>query len=132
LADRRALCRYLWHTWSPTWQFSDATYDRTASSFDNPDFVDVVIHSYRHRHRNAPGDPRFDEVEKRLGGRPPITVPTVILHGGDDAVGLREPEAQELFQFRPGTPRHVVPGVGHFMPRERPEALVDALRAVLR
>jgi len=130
--NRHEICKYLWKDWSPTWRFTDDEYARTAPSFDNPDFVDVVIHSYRHRHRNAPGDPRFDEVEKRLGGRPPITVPTVILHGGDDAVGLREPEAQELFQFRPGTPRHVVPGVGHFMPRERPEALVDALRAVLR
>ena len=85
---RRDICRLLWEEWSPTWHFDDATFDRTAPSFDNPDFVPVVIHSYRHRHGNAPGDPRFDEVERRLAARPPITVPTVVLHGADDGVSL--------------------------------------------
>ena len=130
--NRHDICKYLWKDWSPTWRFDDAEYARTAPSFDNPDFVDVVIHSYRHRHGNAPGDPRFDAIERRLAARPPITVPTVILHGGDDAVSAKPPEAQELFQFPPGTARRVIAGVGHFMPRENPGALVDALRTVLR
>jgi pimeloyl-ACP methyl ester carboxylesterase len=129
---RRELCRLLWHEWSPTWKFDDATYDRTAPSFDNPDFVPVVIHSYRHRHGNAPGDPRLDAIEARLAKRPPITVPTVILHGGDDAVSLARGVGRDAALFAPGTEERVVPGVGHFMPRENPQAVVDALLKVLR
>ena len=80
-ANRYDICRFLWETWSPEWQFSDEIYDRSASSFDNPDFVDVVIHSYRHRHGNAPGEERFLEVEQQLAERPPIDVPTIVLRG---------------------------------------------------
>ena len=76
---RRDICRLLGGVVTDL-AFDDATFDRTAPSFDNPDFVPVVIHSYRHRHGNAPGDPRFDEVERRLA-RPPITVPTVCCTG---------------------------------------------------
>jgi pimeloyl-ACP methyl ester carboxylesterase len=129
---RRELCRLLWHEWSPTWKFDDATFDRTAPSFDNPDFVPVVIHSYRHRHGNAPGDPRFDTIERRLAARPPITVPTVVLHGGDDAVSLARGVGRDAALFPAGTEERVVPGVGHFMPREHPQAVVDALLKVLR
>jgi pimeloyl-ACP methyl ester carboxylesterase len=129
--NRRALCRLLWQEWSPTWRFDDATFDRTAPSFDNPDFVPVVIHSYRHRHRNAPGDPRLDAIERRLAGRPPITVPSIILHGGDDAVGPPRRSANDLALFPAGTERRVVAGVGHFMPREEPKAVVDALLNLL-
>lgn len=82
--NRRDICRLLWQEWSPGWHFDDATFDRTAVSFDTPDFVPVVIHSYRHRHGNAPGDPCFDPIEQRLAARPPITVPTIVLHGAED------------------------------------------------
>src|SRR5919108_2386242 len=129
---RRDICRLLWEEWSPIWHFDDTTFDRTAPSFDNPDFVPVVIHSYRHRHGNAPGDPRFDAIERRLAARPPITVPTVILHGGDDAVSLARGVGRDIALFPPGTEERVVPGVGHFMPRENPQAVVDALLKVLR
>ena len=129
--NRRDLCRLLWEEWSPTWRFDSATFDRTAPSFDNPDFVAVVIHSYRHRHGNAPGDGRLDAIEQRLAARPAITVPTVILHGGDDTVGSPRRSEAELSQFPAGTERRVVPGVGHFMPREEPKAVVDALLKVL-
>jgi pimeloyl-ACP methyl ester carboxylesterase len=135
LADnRRAICRLLWRDWSPSYKFDDATFERTAASFDNPDFVDVVIHSYRHRHGNAPGDPRFDAVERRLAGRPPITVPTVILHGGDDGVSLTRHTERELALFSAGTTRRVVTGAGHFLPREPTgaPAVVDALKTLLR
>ena len=132
--NRREICRLLWRDWSPSYLFDEATFERAAVSFDNPDFVDVVIHSYRHRHGNAPGDPRFDEVERRLAARPPITVPTVILHGGDDGVSRQRRSARELALFPPGTASHVVAGAGHFLPREKPgaPALVDALRTLLR
>ena len=129
--NRREICRLLWQEWSPGWRFDDATFDRTAASFDNPDFVPVVIHSYRVRHRNAPSDPRFGEIERRLSARPPITVPTMILHGAEDTVGPPGRSEGELSRFPAGTERRVVPGVGHFMPREDPEAVVDALLKVL-
>jgi pimeloyl-ACP methyl ester carboxylesterase len=129
---RRELCRLLWKEWSPTWKFDDATFDRTVPSFDNSDFVPVVIHSYRHRHGNAPGDPRLDAIEARLAARPPITVPTIILHGGDDAVSLARGVGRDAALFPAGTEERVVPGVGHFMPRENPQAVVDALLKVLR
>ena len=71
-ANRRELCKLLWRLWSPNWKFDDATYERTAKSFDNPDFVDIVIHSYRHRFGYAPGDPAFEPLERRLASQPPI------------------------------------------------------------
>ena len=129
--NRRDICRLLWQEWSPTWRFEPAAFERTAGSFDNPDFVAVVIHSYRHRHGNAPGDGRLDAIERRLAERPAITVPTVILHGADDTVGPPKRAEAELPQFPAGTERRVVPGVGHFMPREEPKAVVDALLKLL-
>jgi pimeloyl-ACP methyl ester carboxylesterase len=132
--NRREICRLLWCDWSPSYKFDDATFELTAASFDNPDFVDIVIHSYRHRHGNAPSDPRFDEIERRLAKRPPITVPTVILHGGDDGVSLARRSERERSLFPAGTASHVVAGAGHFLPRERPgaPAVVDALLTLLR
>ena len=85
--NRKALCRYMWQEWSPTWRFTDAMYEQTAASFENPDFVDCVLHSYRHRNFNAPSEPRFVDVEKRLATRPKVEVPTIVLHGGDDGFG---------------------------------------------
>jgi pimeloyl-ACP methyl ester carboxylesterase len=128
-ANRRAICRYLWQAWSPSWHFTDETYDRTAPSFDNPDFVDVVIHSYRHRIMNAPGEPRFKEVEARLATRPKIHAPSITLYGAED--GIARPPADsppaEQAAFEKLVARRVVPGVGHFMPRERPDAVSSAM-----
>ena len=73
--DRRGIARLLWRLWSPTWAFDDATFERSAAAFDNPDFVDVVIHSYRHRFGLVPGDPAYADIEQRLAAQPPITVP---------------------------------------------------------
>ncbi|HEY7494019.1 MAG TPA: alpha/beta hydrolase [Candidatus Tectomicrobia bacterium] len=129
--NRHGICRLLWEEWSPTWKFDDATYDRTAPSFDNPDFVPIVIHSYRHRHGNAPGDPRFDAVERHLAERPPITVPTIVLHGADDTVSPPRRSEADMSMFPAGTARYIVPGAGHFMPREKPQAVVDALCSLL-
>src|SRR3989442_8935020 len=129
--NRRELCKLLWREWSPTWKFDDAEFERTAPSFDNPDFVPIVIHSYRHRHGKAAGDPRLDAIERRLAARAPITVPALILHGGDDAVSLLR-AGKERALFSAGTEERVVPGCGHFLPREKPQAVVDALLKVLR
>jgi pimeloyl-ACP methyl ester carboxylesterase len=127
--NRRALCRLLWQEWSPTWHFSDETYLRTAPSFDNPDFVDVVIHSYRHRNGNAAGEPRFLEMEKALAERPKVQALTIVLHGGDDAVGRAPAETTpaERAAFPHLVARRVIAGAGHFMPREKPEAVSGAM-----
>jgi hypothetical protein len=94
--NRRDLCRLLWRQWSPTWRFDDATFERTAGSFDNPDFVAVVIQSYRHRFGLAPGDPALEDVERRLAAQPSITVPTIVLHGVDN--GVSRPATSETHQ----------------------------------
>jgi len=132
-ANRRPLCKLLWHQWSPTWRFSDETYNLTAPSFDNPDFVDVVIHSYRHRIGNAPGEERFKAVEQQLARRPKIEVPTTLLYGGDDVLGQRSPDVTpaERQLFPSLKVRRVIPGAGHFLPRENPAALSTALSELL-
>jgi pimeloyl-ACP methyl ester carboxylesterase len=130
--NRRAICRFLWQLWSPTWPFDDETFDRTAASFDNPDFVDVVIHSYRHRYGAAPGDPALEWIERRLAELPPITVPTVVLHGGADAVTPPTAEAADAARFVGRFERHVVPNAGHLLPREAPESIVAAVKALIR
>jgi pimeloyl-ACP methyl ester carboxylesterase len=132
-ANRRDLCRLLWKLWSPTWHFTDEEYARTAASFDNPDFVDVVIHSYRHRNGNAPGDPRFRETEARLAQRPPIEAPSITLYGAEDGVAppARESNPAEQSAFRALRARRVIDGVGHFMPRERPDVVASALIELL-
>ena len=129
--NRREICRLLWRDWSPGWRFDDATFERAAVAFDNPDFVPVVIHSYRHRHRNAPSDPRFDAVERRLAERPRIEVPSVILHGRDDGVDAPWHSEKHPALFPDGTERHVIPDAGHFLPREQPGAVADALLSLL-
>jgi pimeloyl-ACP methyl ester carboxylesterase len=131
-ANRRPLCRLLWQTWSPTWHFADATYDRTAPSFDNPDFVDVVIHSYRHRIGNAPGEQRFLSVEQQLAQRPKIQAPAITLYGADDGLGRPSPDpSRDREVFTNLVARRIVPGTGHFMPREKPDAVSNALLELL-
>jgi pimeloyl-ACP methyl ester carboxylesterase len=130
--NRHDIARLLWHLWSPNWQFDDRTFAATAASFDNPDFVAVTIQSYRHRHGNAAGDPALQPIEERLAAQPPITVPTVVLHGAADGVS---PPAQSEYrptQFTGSYDRRVIPVAGHFLSRETPDAVLLALRGLLR
>lgn len=125
--NRRAFCRLLWSLWSPTWRFDDDTYARSAAAFDNPDFVDVVVHSYRHRFGIVDGDPRFDDIERRLSAMPPITVPTITLEGDTDGVS---PPGGRLANSTHFTGRHenrIVANAGHNLPQEAPEAFADAI-----
>jgi len=130
--NRRALCRLIWQLWSPTWSFDDATYAQTAESFDNPDFVDVVIHSYRHRYGYAPGDPALEGIEQALAGQPIITVPTIVLHGGNDTVDPPEDAADDGHMFSALHDRRVLAGCGHNLPQEAPEAVVKAVLDLAR
>jgi len=127
-ANRRPLCRLLWELWSPNWRFDDATFERTAISFDNPDFVEVVIQSYRHRFSLAPGDPALQPIEDRLAAQPPITVPTIVLHGACDGVSPPESSEGHARFFAGSYQRRVIPVVGHFLPQEAPATVADALQ----
>ncbi|HJQ57975.1 MAG TPA: alpha/beta hydrolase [Vineibacter sp.] len=129
--NRRDFCRLLWRLWSPEWRFDEATFERSAASFDNPDFVDVVIQSYRHRNGYAPGDPALDDIEAQLARRPTITTPTIVLHGGHDGVGPAEQSERHHRYFTGPYQRRVLPGIGHNVPQEAPAAFVAALRDLL-
>ena len=124
---RREISRLLWKMWSPTWAFDDATFDRTAGSFDNQDFVDVAIHSYRHRTGNALGDPRYAPVESRLAAQPDIDVPTINLHGAADGVAPAQASEGHRKHFTAAYQRRVLENVGHNVPQEAPQAFADAI-----
>jgi pimeloyl-ACP methyl ester carboxylesterase len=126
-ANRRAFCRLLWRLWSPAWTFDEATFERSAASFDNPDFVDVVIQSYRHRYGYAAGDPALESIEGQLAAQPKITVPTISLHGGADGVAPTEQSVPHARFFTGRYERREVPGVGHNMPQEHPTSFAQAL-----
>jgi pimeloyl-ACP methyl ester carboxylesterase len=126
-ANRRALCKLLWRQWSPSWRFDDASFERSAASFDNPDFVDVVIQSYRHRYGYAAGDPAVEPLEQRLAARPVITVPTVVLAGEDDGVLSPQVSLAHGRQFTGPCARRLIPGCGHDVPQEAPAAFADAV-----
>jgi len=130
--DRRAFTRLLWQLWSPTWQFDEAAFARSAAAFDNEDFVDVVIHSYRHRFGLVAGDQAYADIERRLATQPVITVPTITFDGADD--GVREPApATAHARFFAGPRSHrIVPGVGHNMPQEAPGIFADAVLELVR
>ena len=129
--NRRDICRLLWQLWSPNWRFDEATFEATATSFDNPDFIDVTIQSYRHRYANAPGDPALEPLEQRLAEQPQITVPTIVLHGACDGVGPAEQSEHHERHFAARYERRVIPVAGHFLSRETPEAVVQAVRELL-
>ena len=130
-ADRAAFCRLLWQLWSPSWSFDAETFARTAQSFDNPDFVDVVVHSYRHRFGLVPGDPALVEIEARLAAQPEIAVPSVVLLGADDGVGPPPATDTDARHFTGPYRREIVAGVGHNFPQEAPDAFAAAVRALL-
>ena len=130
--DRRALCRLLWQQWSPSWVFDDATFEHSAAAYDNPDFVEVAIHSYRHRYGLVAGDPAYAEIDCGLGWQPAITVPTISLDGADD--GLFAPNHADAHAHHFSGPRthRIVPGAGHNLPQEAPAAFADAVLALVR
>ncbi|WP_327032074.1 alpha/beta hydrolase [Micromonospora ureilytica] len=128
--NRRAFNKLIWHTASPQWAFDDATYDRSAASFDSPDHVDIVIHNYRWRLALADGEAQYDEIEKRLATQPKITVPSISLEG--DANGAPHVEPTVYAKQFTGQYEHrtVGGGVGHNLPQEAPQAFADAVLEV--
>lgn len=131
----RDVCELLWRQWSPSWRFARADFARSAESFDNPDFADVVAHSYRHRFGLVPGDPICAPIEARLAMQPPITVPTMSLIGDNDGVigplkaGATPPARDRFtadFEFR------VISDAGHNLPQERQDECLQAILDVHR
>ena len=129
-ANRRDICRLLWKLWSPEWGFDDATFERSAAAFDNPDFVDVVIHSYRHRYAAVPGDPAVEHLERLIAAMPNITVPTIVLHGDADGVAPVRGSAGDHPRFTGGYERQILSKIGHNVPQEAPEAFAAACIAL--
>ena len=127
---RNEFARLIWRTASPKWNFDEATFERSAASFDNPDHVDIVIHNYRWRLGLADGEAKYDELEKRLAGAPVISVPTITLEG--DANGAPHPEPSAYAAKFSGAYSHrtIEGGIGHNLPQEAPEAFADAILEV--
>ena len=126
IKDRRAIALQLWRMWSPTWNFDDTTFERTADAFDNPDFVEVVIHSYRHRYGLVSGDPAVAHIETRLTEQPLITAPAITIDG--DVDGVDTGTAHHVGKFSGPHEHRVFEQAGHNLPQERP---ADWARAVL-
>ncbi len=127
---RREFSKLIWQLASPKWNFDDATFDRSATAFDNPDHVAIVIHNYRWRLGLAAGEPKFDELERRLAAGPGITVPTITMEG--DANGAPHPDPSAYAQKFTGRYGHrlITGGVGHNLPQEAPQAFADAVLEV--
>ncbi|MEU6239065.1 alpha/beta hydrolase [Kitasatospora sp. NPDC047058] len=124
---RRELCRLVWDTVSPTWAFDDATYERTAAAFDNPDYAAIVIHNYRWRLGLADGERRYDAIEARLAARPAITVPTVTLDPERDPFTAPGDGSSYRDMFTGRYLHRTLRGIGHNLPQEAPEAFAQAV-----
>jgi pimeloyl-ACP methyl ester carboxylesterase len=124
---RHDFSKLIWQLASPKWGFDDATFDRSAASFDNPDHVAIVIHNYRWRQGLAEGEPKYDDLEKRLALSPVITVPTITMEG--DANGAPHPEPSSYAKMFSGKYSHrtIKGGVGHNLPQEAPQAFAEAV-----
>jgi pimeloyl-ACP methyl ester carboxylesterase len=131
-ANRREIARILWKQWSPNWHFDEATFDRTAIAFDNPDYVDVVIHSYRHRFGLADGDPQYAGLQQRLAALPAITVPAITLDGAADGVAPATDGTASAAKFSGRRTHRIIPLAGHNLPQEEPEAFAAAVMELVK
>jgi pimeloyl-ACP methyl ester carboxylesterase len=131
-ANLRGIAKILWEQWSPNWQFDDACFERTALAHDNPDYVDVVIHSYRHRFGLADGDPQYADIERKLAAQPPITVPAITLDGEEDGVALATDGNASAPKFSRRRTHRVVSRAGHNLPQEAPEAFAAAVMELIK
>ena len=129
-ACRRELAHLLWRQWSPQWRFSQAEFDRTAAAFDNPDWVEVVLHSYRYKLGAVPGDPRYAHLARRLLSLPRIDVPAVTVEGAAHGVVRPTDGRRWSALFTRHVSHRVVAGAGHNIPQEQPRAFADAILAL--
>jgi pimeloyl-ACP methyl ester carboxylesterase len=125
--DRRAFCQFIWQKWLGPGHFDRQQFDATAPAWDNPDWVAVTLHYYRHRWGNVLGDPQYDALEVSRLLPPPIRVPTRLLHGADDACILPATTEGKEGSFVAGYERRLLPDAGHFPQREQPAAVIAAI-----
>jgi pimeloyl-ACP methyl ester carboxylesterase len=126
-ANRREIANILWRQWSPNWQFDETCFERSASAYDNPDYVDIVVHSYRHRYGLAEGDPHYADIQQRLAQLPPIMVPAITLDGEGDGVAPASDGSASAAKFKSRRVHRVIPRAGHNLPQEEPEAFAAAV-----
>jgi pimeloyl-ACP methyl ester carboxylesterase len=131
-ANRRGITKILWEQWSPNWPFDEACLERTAVAHDNPDYVDVVIHSYRHRFGLADGDPRYADIQQKLAALPPITAPAITLDGDGDGVSVATDGRSSAARFTGRRVHRVVPRAGHNLPQEEPEAFAAVVMELIK
>jgi len=131
-ANRREIARILWTQWSPNWHFDEATFERTVVAHDNPDYVDIVIHSYRHRFGLADGDPHYADIQRRLAALPAITVPAITLDGGGDGVAPATDGTASAAKFSGRRTHRVIPRAGHNLPQEEPGTFAGAVTEVVQ
>jgi pimeloyl-ACP methyl ester carboxylesterase len=131
-ANRRGITKILWEQWSPNWPFDEACLERTAVAHDNPDYVDVVIHSYRHRFGLADGDPRYADIQQRLAALPSIAVPAITLDGDGDGVSPATDGRSSAARFTGRRVHRVVPRAGHNLPQEEPEAFAAVVMELIK
>ena len=124
---RHDFAKLIWQTASPKWNFDDATFDRSATAFDNPDHVSIVIHNYRWRLGLAEGEPQYDDLEKRLAEGPVITVPTITLEGDANGAPHADPSAYASKFSGKYAHRLITGGIGHNLPQEAPQAFAQAI-----
>ena len=129
--NRRGIAKILWQQWSPNFHFDEACFERTAAAHDNPDYVDVVIHSYRHRYGLASGDPQYADIQRRLAASPVITVPTITLDGDGDGVAPATDGSAQAAKFSGRRVHRVIPRAGHNLPQEEPEAFAAAVMELI-
>jgi pimeloyl-ACP methyl ester carboxylesterase len=130
--NRRGIARILWKQWSPNWNFDDATFARTAAAHDNLDYVEVVIHSYRHRFGLADGDPQYAELQRRLATLPVIAVRAITLDGEADGVAPATDGSASAAKFTARREHRVIERAGHNLPQEEPEAFAEAVMELVR
>lgn len=130
--DRREFALLLWRTWSPSWHFGEGVFHDAMHAWDNPDWVDITLHSYRHRWGLALPDPHYALQEERLRHESMISVPTLTLHGTEDGANSPQTSEHKAHLFSGPYHRALLAGVGHFPQRENPGAVADALLAWLQ
>src|SRR5262249_22523193 len=131
-ANRRDITSILWKEWSQNWRFDEACLERASVAHDNPDYVDIVIHSYRHRYGLVESDPRYADIERRLAALPPISVPTITLDGEGDGVAPATDGKASAARFSGRRVHRTVPRAGHNLPQEEPEAFAAAVMELIR
>jgi pimeloyl-ACP methyl ester carboxylesterase len=131
-ADRRSITRILWQQWSPNWKFDEACLERTSIAHDNPDYVDIVIHSYRHRYGLVDGDPRYADIQRKLAALPAITVPAITLDGEGDGVAPATDGKSSRAKFTGSRAHRRIPRAGHNLPQEEPEAFAATVMELIK